>query len=87
MEVMTRQTVVDKLAGYWQHELSLSTLGAWAENALMDGECEPNHFGEIRDFVARRGVAAVRAFGLTWEDCEHLLKHLGYSAQVHIEAT
>ncbi len=87
MEVITRQTVVDKLAGYLQHELSLSTLVAWAETALMEGEFEPKHFGEIRDVVARLGVADVRAFGLTWEDCEQLLKRLGYSAQVHIEAT
>jgi len=86
-EVITRQTVVNKLAGYLQHELSLSALVAWAETALMDGELEPNHSGEIRDVVARLGVADVRAFGLTWEDCEDLLKRLGYSAQVHIEAT
>ncbi|MDH5575497.1 MAG: hypothetical protein OEY80_08455 [Nitrospirota bacterium] len=84
---MTRQTVVDKLAAYLQHELSLSTLVAWAENAPMDGECEPNHFGEIRDVVGRLGVADIRAFGLTWEDGEHLRKRLGYSAQVHIQAT
>ncbi|MDH5564448.1 MAG: hypothetical protein OEY91_12605 [Nitrospirota bacterium] len=53
----------------------------------MEGECEPKYFGEIRDVVARLGVADVRAFGLTWEDCEQLLKRLGYSAQDHIEAT
>jgi len=86
-ETMTRQTVVDKLAAYLQHELSLSTLVAWAENVLMDCEFEPNHFGEIRDVVARLGVAGVRAFGLTWEDCEHLLKRLGYSDQIPIQAT
>ena len=45
------------------------------------------HFGEIREVVARLGVADVRAFGLTWEDCEQLLKQLGYSAHIHIEAT
>ena len=87
MEMITRQTVVDKLAAYLQHELSLSTLVTWAETALMEGEFEPKHFGEIRDVVARLGVADIRAFGLTWEDCENLLKRLGYSAQVHIEAT
>ena len=86
-EVITRQTVVDKLAGYLQHEVSLATLVTWAETALMDGEFEPNHFGEIRDVVARLGVADVRAFGLTWEDCEQLLQRLGYAAHVHIEAT
>ena len=86
MEVITRQTVVDKLAAYLQHELSLPNLVTWAETALMEGEFERNHFGEIRDVVARLGVADVRAFGLTWEDCEQLLKRLGYSAHVHIEA-
>jgi hypothetical protein len=87
MEVVTRQTVVDKLAAYLQHDLSLPTLVTWAETALMEGEFEPKHFGEIRDVVARLGVADVRAFGLTWEDCEQLLQRLGYSAHVHIEAT
>ena len=47
MEVITRQTVVDKLAAYLQHELSLPTLVTWAETALMEDEFEPKHFGEI----------------------------------------
>jgi hypothetical protein len=32
------------------------------------------------------GVADVRAFGLTWEDCEQLLRQLGYTARVDIIA-
>ncbi len=87
VKMITRQTVVDKLAAYLQHELSLPTLVTWAETALMEGEFEPKHFSEIRDVVARLGIADVRDFGLTWEDCEQLLKRLGYSAHVHIEAT
>ena len=63
-DVITRQTVVDKLAAYLHHELSLSGLVAWAETALMDGEFDDNHFSVIRDVVARVGVADVRAFGL-----------------------
>ena len=86
-KVITRQTVVDKLAAYLQHELSLPSLVTWAESALMEGELESKHLREIRDVVARLGVADVRAFGLTWEDCEQLLKRLGYSAHIHIEAT
>lgn len=86
-EVITRQTVVDKLVAYLQHELSLPSLVTWAESALMEGELESKHLGETRDVVARLGVADVRAFGLTWEDCEQLLKRLGYSAHIHIEAT
>ncbi len=50
----------------------------------MDGEFDPAHLPTICDVVARIGVADVRAFGLTWEDCEQLLFQLGYSAQVSI---
>ncbi len=85
-QVITRQMVADKLAAYLQHDLSLADLVAWAEAAMMDGEFERQHFTAIRDVVARLGVADVRAFGLTWDDCEHLLKQLGYAAQVHIVA-
>jgi hypothetical protein len=58
----------------------LTDLAAWAESAMMDSEFDPAHLPTIRDVVARIGVADVRAFGLTWEDCEQLLSQLGYSA-------
>lgn len=54
---------------------------------MMEGEFEPQHFTAIRDVVARLGVADVHAFGLTWDDCEQLLKQLGYAAHVQIMAT
>lgn len=86
-QIITRQKVADTLAAYLQHDLSLTDLVAWAESAMMDGEFEHQHFASIRDVVARLGVADVRAFGLTWEDCEELLKRLGYAAHVQIMAT
>ena len=64
-EVITRQTVADKLGAYLQHELPLANLVTWAETALMEGEFETKHFGEVRDVLARLGVADVRAFSLT----------------------
>ena len=84
---ITRQTVADKLAAYLRHDVSLAELVAWAESAMMEGEFEREHFTEIRDVIARLGVADVRAFGLTWEDCEQILKQLGYAARVNIDAT
>ena len=86
MTFTTRETVAEKFSAYLHHELSLDSLVAWAESALMDGEFDPAHLPTIRDVVARIGVADVRAFGLTWEDCEQLLAQLGYSAQVSIVA-
>ncbi|MEQ1846618.1 MAG: hypothetical protein ABL983_13715 [Nitrospira sp.] len=53
---------------------------------MTDGEFDPVHLSTIRNVVARIGVAGVRAFGLTWDDCEQLLAQLDYSAQVSIVA-
>jgi hypothetical protein len=64
--------------------LSLDGLVAWAESAMMDGEFDPAYLPTIRDVVARIGVADVRAFGLTWEDCEQLLAQFGYSEHINI---
>jgi len=87
MSAITRQAVADKLAAYLRHDLSRADLVAWAESAMMDGEFEREHFTDIRDVVARLGVADVRTFGLAWEDCEQLLSRLGYAARVNIVAT
>jgi hypothetical protein len=58
----------------------------WAENAVMEGEFAPEETQILRKVVPRLGVADVRAFGLTWEDCEQLLQELGYSARADIVA-
>ena len=86
MKLITCETVVDQLSAYLRHELTLTDLVAWAESAMMEGEFDPAYLPTIRDVVARIGLADVRTFGLTWEDCEQLLAQLGYSAQVSIVA-
>ncbi len=53
---------------------------------MMEGEFDPSDAPTIRDVVARLGLADVRAFGLTWEDSEALLKRLGFAARVEIGA-
>jgi hypothetical protein len=83
---LTRELVVRKLDAYLHHQLSLDDLVAWANTAMMEGDFEKEHFDAIRDAVARLGLADVRAFGLTWEECESLLKQLGYNARVEIVA-
>ena len=86
MSEITRQTVADKLASYLRHNISRADLVAWAESAMMEGAFEREHLADIRDVVARLGVADVRTFGLAWEDCEQLLSRLGYAARVSIVA-
>jgi len=86
MTLITRETVAEMFAEYLRHHLSLDNLVAWAESAMMDGEFDPAQLPTICDVVARTGVADVRAFGLTWDDREHLLAQFGYAEQVSIVA-
>jgi len=82
--MISRHTVAEKLAAYLRHQISLPELVDWAERAMMDGDFDESNLAEIRDVVARLGLADVRAFGLTWEDCEQMLKKLGYTTRVDI---
>lgn len=84
--LITKQTVAEKLAAYLHHELTLAQLVDWAETALMDGELDQQQAGPLAAVLARLGVADVRTFGLTWEDCEGTLHELGYAAHVEVAA-
>ncbi|MCC6211233.1 MAG: hypothetical protein IT513_09350 [Burkholderiales bacterium] len=81
---LTKQAVADKIAAYLQHRLTQAQLVDWAENAMMDGEFDETDTAIISAVVARLGVADVRAFGLTWTECEELLAKLGFSAKIEI---
>lgn len=81
---ITKKTVADKIAAYLHHDITLEQLVDWAENALMEGEFAEPDVATISAVVSRLGVADVRAFGLTWTDCEQLLGQLGFSARIEI---
>jgi cobyrinic acid a,c-diamide synthase len=80
---VTRQMVAEKLAAYLQRRLPLNELVDWAERQVMEADFESM---ATQSAVARLGLADVRAFGLTWEDCQRLLDSLGYTARVEIVA-
>ena len=82
--VITKELVAEKLGEYLRHELSLAEIVDWAETALMESEFAARDADQLRQVVARLGLADVQAFGLTWEDCEDMLKTLGFSAHVEI---
>ena len=51
--------------------------GAWDRDLALD-------LDTIRDITSRLGLADVREFGLTWEDCEGFLSRLGYRTTVDV---
>ncbi len=82
--LITKQVVAEQIAAYLRHAVTLAQLVDWGENALAEGEFDDRDMEVLRTVVARLGVADVRAFGLTWEDCEQALAQLGYTARVDV---
>ena len=84
--LITKKIVADQIAAYLHHDITLAQLVDWAEREMMEDEFEENGMPAIRSAISRLGVADVRAFGLTWEECEGLLSELGFSARISIVA-
>lgn len=82
--MITKKSIVEKISQYLSRQISLNELVDWAETSMQNEPFEERDFDSIRSAIARLGVADVRAFGLTWGDCEELLDGLGYSARVEI---
>ena len=82
--MITKQVVARQLAAYLGHEITLAQLVDWAECALVDTEFEASDAHMLAEVIGRLGVADVRAFGLTWEDCEALLRQVGLRARVEL---
>jgi ABC-type transport system involved in cytochrome c biogenesis ATPase subunit len=80
--IITKQQLAVNLLNYLQHKTSLEELVAWAENAFMEGEIQDEDSDTIRDILARLGLADVKTFGLYWEDCDNMMKKLGYNLKI-----
>ncbi|MBI2437735.1 MAG: hypothetical protein HYV36_02845 [Lentisphaerae bacterium] len=82
MTMITKEIVANKIIAVLHHQMDMAELTDWAENAIREGDIDVTQGTAVRDAIARLGLADVRAFGLTWEDCENLLRHLGYRLKV-----
>ncbi|MEK6590414.1 MAG: hypothetical protein AABZ11_07010 [Nitrospinota bacterium] len=69
---------------YINREINLSSLVSWAEDMMREAEFDDRNFDLIRKIVSRIGLADVREFGLTWDDCYDYLHELGYDVKVEL---
>jgi cobyrinic acid a,c-diamide synthase len=83
---ITRQHIALKLASYLDGRMSLESLVEWAESAMMEGNFPSEDAEALVEAVARLGLADVRAFGLTWQDCREIFRSLGLSAKIDLVA-
>lgn len=82
--VVTRKVLAEMLINYINRKIDLSTLVSWAEDMIKEADFENRSFELIRGILARIGLADVREFGLTWDDCYDYLHKLGYNVKVEL---
>jgi hypothetical protein len=82
--MLSRQIVAQNLSDYLNHRITLNELVDWAENAIMQGNVEEGSEKLIMQVLGRIAVADVKEFGLLWEDCEDILKQLGFIIKVDV---
>jgi len=80
--MVTRATLQEKLLAYLNRQMSLAELVDWAETAMMDGEFDERDNDLLTEIISRLGLADVREFGLSWDDCYEFLGRLGYRVEV-----
>jgi hypothetical protein len=78
---ISRQIAAAKIEAYLRRQIRLSDLVDWAESQMIESDFDSP---STRDAVARLGLADVRDFGLTWDDCQEMLKSLGFNASISI---
>jgi len=76
--MVTRQTVAEKIYNYLNHSITLAELVDWCENVMHDEEIANNDIEVVSEVAARIGLADVKNFGLLWNECDELLRKLGY---------
>jgi hypothetical protein len=80
--IITRQEVAVKFVQYLQNKITLTELVEWSENAMLSGEFEEQNYEIVRDTVAKLGLADVKQFGITWDECEEIIEKLGYVLKI-----
>ncbi|HLG29279.1 MAG TPA: hypothetical protein VI387_03640 [Candidatus Brocadiales bacterium] len=82
--IVMKQTLAYMLIKYINREIDLLNLVNWAEDMIKEADFESENFELLRDIVARLGLANVREFGLSWDDCYDYLHKLGYNVKVEV---
>jgi len=81
---VTKEELKSKLLGYLNRSITLQNLVNWAEDMVQEAEYDEKDYELIKKILAHLGLANVKQFGLTWDDCYEYLSALGYKVKVAV---
>lgn len=80
----TKETISQQLTSYLNHQLTLAELVGWAEHVILDGNIQDADPKKVMRVLGRIAASDAEGFGLLWEDCDDMLRELGYRAHVNV---
>ena len=81
---VTKGDIAKRISFYLNRSITLEQMVDWAENMICEAEYEENDFELIKEVLSRLGLADVKEFGLSWDECYKYLTQLGYQVKVSI---
>lgn len=81
---VTKEKLMSRILDYLNHSITLRELVDWAESMVQEAEYDEKDYELIKKILAHLGVADVKQFGLTWDDCYEYLSALGYKVKVAV---
>lgn len=86
MSMITRQSILEQLDAYLNHQIALAQLVDWAETGLIEPDIpEDDDADLIMDVLMYLGAADSKGFPLTWEVLSGFVERLGGSVRVIVE--
>jgi hypothetical protein len=81
---VSKENIVNEILSYLNRSISLEQMVDWAENMIREAEYDEKDFELIKEILGRLGLADVKEFGLSWDDCYDYLSRMGYQVKVSI---
>jgi len=81
-KVLTRGAILKQMNRYLARQMGLDELILWGRETLAAGDLAQEDEIFLRELLDMAGTPGNEAFGLTLEECEHLMGHLGQELEV-----
>ena len=82
--MVTKEILTNMITKYLNRQITKDELVDWAENMICNADFSKDDYELIKMILSHLGLADVKEFGLTWDDCCNFLSKLGHKVTVAV---
>lgn len=82
--VVTKEVLTNMIVEYLNRKIGKDRLVDWAEDMICNAEFSEKDANLIKEILSYLGLADVKEFGLSWDDCYNYLHKLGHKVTVMV---